>query len=212
LIARVLLLATLVNAGCGQRIVDGEFLGDATIRLNGLMQTYVGQPSHAVVGALWLGYGALLDRARGLEPAVLPISSYRFPPAFTCDVLDAPPSVGQYVTADDRVVPATMRLGRLLVLDDVDGDGRFALDDSGQLLPPDRLLAVAAHHALLFVDQVPDDRNALDGQILLNWEAVDHGYYVVELAATVAAPDLSARVVDAHAEVLFTTPTSPSSW
>jgi hypothetical protein len=194
--------------GCGQRLVDGAYLGDATTRLDGVMQALVAAPSRALVGAAWLGYSGLTAPRRGLEASVDRITSFEFPPRFTFDVLDPPPSTGPYATPDDVIVPAEIRLARLFVFDDVDGDGSFAVSDDGALVAPDQLLAVASSHLLLFVQEPPRDAAALDGTILANWEAASFGYHVIIVDPTVTPPTLSGRVAVDPTEIVFTQPAS----
>ena len=50
-----------------------------------------------------------------------------------------------------------MRIAQLVMLDDVDQDGRFALDADGHIEPPDLLLARAERHLLMFVARPPAD-------------------------------------------------------
>ena len=60
------------------------------------------------------------------------------------------------------------------MLDDVDQDGRFALDADGHIEPPDLLLARAERHLLMFVARPPADPGTLsrDGVFVKNWETV----------------------------------------
>jgi hypothetical protein len=203
----------LLASGCGQRVVDGEFLGDATLRLTGFMAARVRPPPRPLVGALWLGYDGLSQPLSGVETTVLPITSFDLS-GFTCDVLGAPPSAGQYLTADGSLIPASIRLARLFVFEDVDANGTFAVDGSGQLAAPDILLAVAASTALLFVEKPPPEPHALDAAHLFlgNWEAADFGYHLLQLDGPDATPDVAAHVIDARTQVAFTTPSLPVIW
>jgi hypothetical protein len=210
--ARSLIIIALVGAGCGQRIVDGQFLGDATIRLNAALHNGVGSP-RGLVGAVWLGYD-LAQPLSGVETEVLPISQYGYPPTFTCDVLGAPPSAGQYFAPDGTLVLATLRLGRLIMFEDGDGNNAFSLDDNGQLAPPDSLIAVAAQQALVFVGAPPADVHALDQQhqLLDNWEAAQLGYQVVSLAGPFSAPNTPATVIGSRTQVIFSAASLSMSW
>jgi hypothetical protein len=206
--------AILLAAGCGDRLVEGGYYGDATLRLHGVIGSALGDPSHAQVGAAWLGYSGLVDPTSGIDTAVLPITSVQFPTNFECDVLHAPPSAGRYAAHGGGIIPASIRLARLLLIDDVDQDGRFTLDDAAHVVPPDQLLATSDDHALLFVQQPPDHPAALDGAdaLLTNWEAADANYHVVELDTTVAKPDLSGRVVANDTHVFFTAPVAGAAF
>jgi hypothetical protein len=201
-----LLLAGLVAAGCGNRLVDGSYLGDATIRLHGVLGAPVGQPERARAGVVWLGYEALRQPTHGLETMLLPISATEFPSSFVCDALEAPPSVGRYVTAAGSYIPSFFRVGRLVLFDDVDGDGSFALDSEARVVAPDRLLAASQRHLLLYVDERPANPAALDGAdaLLSDWSDTVIGYQLVELDDTVALPDLSGHVVDRTTPIVFT--------
>ena len=115
--------------GCGDPLVDDHFLGDATIRLQGVLQGSVPVTAHPTVAVLWLGYSALADRALvGVESTVLPISRVEFPPRFSCDLLSPPPGAGAYALPSGLIVPAFVRLGLLVIFDDADQDGLTSAD------------------------------------------------------------------------------------
>jgi hypothetical protein len=206
----------LFVCGCGQRIVDGEYPGDAALHLNGIMEGDVGQPLRGMVGAAWIGYAGLVVPLMGLETATLPISSGPiFPPRLAFDALDAPPSAGQYLLPDGSLVPARVRLGRLIVFDDIDSDGTFSIGDDGRLRAPDRLLAMATQEALLFVEQPPANPAALDrAQLLIgNWEAAkSYGFHLVHLDGPPATPDLAAHVIAPTTAVTFRMPDDLPIW
>jgi len=208
--ARSLLFGmSLALAGCGNRLVGGDFLGDATLRLHGVMQASVGEPLSATVGALWLGYSALSDRSRGVETTLLPISSIEFPPNFQCDILDPPPSAGQYTTAAGEVVPSSIRLARLVLFDDLDHDGHFSVDAEGRIAPPDRLLARSESHLLLYVQRPLADPAPFAGKILDDWRSAFPGYHLVKLDPSASPPDLRGQIVDSETPVVFSQPQSP---
>jgi hypothetical protein len=196
------------NFGCGDPLVNGDFAGDATIHLAATVAVIVDRPERTRVGALWLGYSATRTPLAGIEPEVLPVSSVRFPPLFTFDVLAAPPSVGHYTTADARIVPCEARFARFILFDDVDGNGALAVDEQGRLAAPDRLLARASEHLLLFVSRLPEVRmlenGALDGALLTRWEDTSRGYHVVELDSSVPLPDFVGSIVSARTPIAFT--------
>lgn len=196
--------------GCGDRLVDGSFLGDAAIRLHGSFAATVPTPRSPAVGAVWLGFSALFNRRSGVETRTLPISAIEFPAAFTCDLLGAPPNTGYYQTARGDIIPSSIRIARLLVFDDVDQNGGFALDDGGRVLPPDQLLSRSESHALLFVTQEAADPHSLDGRdmILNNWTEAFPGYHIIALDPSVASPNLAGRVVGNDTKVVFTPPVS----
>jgi hypothetical protein len=198
-------LSAATAAGCGDRLVDGDFVGDATLRLRGVIGSPLVNPAHAMVGAAWLGYAGFIEPTAGIETTALPITSIQFPPNFECDVLDAPPSVGRYAAAGGGIIPASMRLARLLLFDDADTDGRFALDAEARVVAPDQLLAASTDFALLFVAQAPADPVAFDGAgaLLTNWEAAGSGYHVVALDPTAPKPALSGQVVANDTRVIF---------
>lgn len=203
---RVAQLAGVVAlaAGCGDRLVDGAYAGDATVRVHATAQlTLAAQRPR--VAALWLGYGAAFDPWQGVETTVLPVSSVGFPPSFTFDVLTAPPGAGRYATHDGRIVPAVVRFARFALFDDVDGDDALALDGAGAVAPPDRLLARAAQQVLLFVAQPATGAAALDGAdaLLTDWEDAGPGYHLVALDAAVTPPDFAGHVIAPDTFVVF---------
>jgi hypothetical protein len=206
----LLLAAAAGIAGCGDALVEGDYLGDATFRLNGLLATAVGQPKAAAIGAVWIGYAGLVTPGVPIETAVLPITEIRFPPNFVCEVLDRPPSTGRYAWGDS-FIPLFMRVAQLVMIDDVDQDGRFTLDAGGGIAAPDLLLARAERHQLLFVTQPPVDPAALDrdGVFVQNWEDVVAGYNLVEGGPLAMPAEAAGRVVRADSEVIFTGPPSP---
>jgi hypothetical protein len=198
----MILVSLVVVAGCGQRIVDGQFLGDAAIRLSGQVHD-VGQPSNPYVGALWLGYD-LASPLTGLDTAVLPIASTQVG-RVDFEILGAPPSAGQYLDGAGAIVPATMRIGRLIIFDDGDHDRTFTLDAAGNLTPPDCLLAMANAQALLYVAVPPSDPGALDAAHLFlgNWEVADVGYHLISLDGPATMPLATAQVIDSRWPVGF---------
>jgi hypothetical protein len=204
------LIVCLALAGCG-RIIDGQYLGDATIRLEAILPFDVGAPRHIAAGAVWLGYEGLIHPLVGIETSLLPINP-GVGTRFTCDVLGAPPSSGDYVTTGDALMPVQMRLGRLIVLDDSNGDGRFALDDTGALVPPDCLLAVAPTQALLYLPAPPDAATAATAPWLRDWHNAVAGHQLVQLDGDVATPDVAARLVGATTLVQFAPLTLPVAW
>jgi hypothetical protein len=197
------LLALL--GGCGDRLVDGRYKGQATLQIHGEMTASVGQPSAPAGGAIWLGYSALVAATPALETTVLPVSDIEFPPAFVCDVLSPPLSTGRYAWPG-QIIPAFIRVARLIVIDDVDQDGRFKIDAGGGVQPPDRLLATSAGALLLFVDRLPDDPSLLNGAFLDNWEDAVLGYNLVALDSGASPPSLTGRVVPPDAHVVFGLP------
>ena len=196
--------------GCGDRLVDGAFLGDAAIRFHGVLTAPVARPGEATVGAVWLGFSALSQRSSGIETRTLPISELKFPSNFTCDLLDTPPGTGYYQTARGVIIPSSLRIARLFVFDDADRDGRFALDASGLLVAPGRLLARSTRHGLIFVSAAPASPESYDGSgmILTNWEQALPGYHLIALDPAVASPDLSGAVVGNDTPVEFELPRS----
>ena len=205
-LTRSLLLVTIAGvSGCGDVLVDGDYLGDATFRMNGLLATSVGQPRSPAIGAAWVGYTGLVTPGVPIETSVLPITEIRFPPNFVCEVVDRPPSTGRYAWRD-TFIPAFMRVAQLVMLDDVDEDGRFALDADGNIEAPDLLLARAERHLLMFVTRLPADPGTLsrDGVFVQNWESVVEGYNLVEGGPLATPADAAGQVVRADSEVIFT--------
>ena len=206
---RAALVCLLLIAGCGDPLAGGDFSGDATIRLHATVTAALGDPTRARVGALWLGYDAADDPARGIETTTLPVSAVQFPPSFVCDVVGPPPSAGSYTTADHHIVPASIRLARLIVFDDADADGACALDGEGKLAGADVLLARAASHLLLFVERPPDDPAALQQAraLLTNWEEAPPGYHLLEVDPGSLPGEFLWRVVRSDTLIPFTAST-----
>lgn len=204
----------LGGSGCGQRLQGGDFAGDATVRLQGTVGAPVGDAARAQVGALWLGYAAAVDPQSGIETTTLPVTSIHFPPTFIFDVLGPPTSFGHYATHAGRIIPANLRIARLILFDDQDGDGQLAIGADGDIAPPDRLLARADADLLLFVDTPPADPAALDGAdaLISNWEDASRGYHLLALDSSVAPPDFRGRVIDAGAtSIVFVPPATPGA-
>ena len=199
------LSAVTLLGGCGDRVVDGGYKGQATLQLHGEMTVSVGQPNDPAGGAVWFGYSALVQPTPPLETSVLPVSDIEFPPEFVCDVLAPPLSTGRYAWPG-QIIPALIRIARLVVIDDVNRDGRFAVDDAGLVQAPDRLLAVSARELLLFVDRLPDEPRVLNGALLHNWQDAILGYNLIELDPDAAPPALVGRVVAPDTRVIFGLP------
>jgi hypothetical protein len=201
--ARLLCLSVMIVAGCGDGLVGGDFLGDATIRLRGSLPTVTSAVEHPLVGVVWLGYEALLHRTR----ATISTARVRpsLPPLFTFDVVDRPSSVGVYLENDGTPIDATIRLARLVFVDDVDGDGTLALDDNLVIAAPDRLIAEADRHLLLYFTRDPA-RSLEGGRLLDDWSAVREGANLIEREPAVAPPALRARVIAAETPVVFDLP------
>jgi hypothetical protein len=205
-VAAMALLTTAV--GCGDTLVGGDYLGDGTMRLHGIIAVSVDVPARPMVGAVWLGYSALVDPAAEPEPAAYPITSIGFA-NFEASVWRRPPSVGRYLLADGSILPATIRIARLVVFDDVDRDGRFAVTgNEDELAAPDRLLARSNDSALLFVRDAPVDADALNaaGVIVTNWNEASPGYHLVRLDNPPAAPALPGHIVTNEAPAIFVAP------
>jgi hypothetical protein len=203
---------TLLLAGCGDRMVDGHFLGDTTLRLHGSIGSVLGNPQHATVGAAWLGYTGLVDPAAGIETTVLPIAIVDFPSGFQCDILDPPPSAGRYALPGHGVVPAFVRLARLVLLDDANLDQRFAIDEALRLVLPDRLMARSDGFALLYVEKPPLDVAANSGLLLEDWTFATPGYHVLDLGPSSATTGFLARVVPNDTRVIFAATPSEQSF
>jgi hypothetical protein len=186
-------------------LVDGAYAGDATMHVHATAQVAIAA-QRPRVAALWLGYGAAFKPLQGIETTVLPVSSVDFPPSFTFDLLTAPPSAGRYATHDGRIVPAVVRFAHFVLFDDQDGDDALALDDTGAVVPPDRLLSRTDQHKLLFVAQPAIDPTALDGAdaLLTNWEDAGPGYHIVELDTAIAPPNFGGHVTGPSTFVVFT--------
>ena len=199
------LLTTTV--GCGDTLVDGEYLGDGTMRLHGIIAVSVDAPARPMVGAVWLGYSALVDPAAHAEPAAYPITSIGFA-NFEASVWSRPPSIA-VLYVDGSVLPATIRIARLVVFDDVDRDGRFSVTGpEGELAAPDRLLARSNDSALLFVRDAPVDADTSNaaGVIVTNWNEASPGYHLVRLDDPPAAPALPGHIVSNEAPAIFVAP------
>jgi hypothetical protein len=208
------LLALVVaglGAACGEPLVDGEYLGDGTMRLHGVIAVSVDAPARPMVGAVWLGYSALVDPAATAELAAYPITSIGFA-NFEASVWSRPPSVGRYLLADGSLLLATIRIARLIVFDDVDRDGRFTLvaTEAGksEVAAPDRLLARSNDSALLFVHETLADPEALNTArlIVTNWDQASPGYHLVRLDDPSTAPSFPGHIVTNEAPAIFVAP------
>lgn len=129
--------------GCGNPIEDGTFRGDVELRLRAVLAAPVlDETRYPLVGVVWLDYDALVERHGPSETSTLPISAFGVG-QFTFDVIERPPSVGNYLSAQGQVIPWPIRLGRLVLLADEDANGTFSVCDDGRLAAPDRLLSQA---------------------------------------------------------------------
>jgi hypothetical protein len=198
-----LLLASA--AACGDGMVDGHFLGDASLRLRGVIGKVPGDPQHALVGAVWLGYSGLVDPTSGIETTVLPIATLTFPNRFECEILDAPSSAGRYALPDLTTTPAYIRIARLILFNDTNDDQQFTLGAGRQVALPDQMVA-RADHALLYVEQAPEHPANYNGILIGNWEDAARGYHLVELEPSATDPTYLGKVVPNRADVLFTEP------
>lgn len=199
-------LALLLTApACGDGMVDGHFLGDASLRLRGVIGKVPGDSQHASVGAVWLGYLGLVDPGAGIETSVLPIADMTFPNRFTCEIVDAPPSAGRYALPDRTATPAFIRIARLILFDDTNDDRRFAVGADRQIALPDQLVA-RGDRAVLYVEQPPEYPAESNGKLFANWEAATPGYHLVDLqgSASAASSTTPGQIVSNDAEVLFT--------
>jgi hypothetical protein len=191
-------------AGCGNPVEDGTFRGDVELRLRGvLVAPVLEDTSHPLVGVVWLGYDALVDRHGPAETSTLPISAFSIG-HFTFDVIDRPPGVGNYLSAQGQVIPWPIRLGRLVVLDDHDADGAFSVGADGRVTAPDRVLVVCADSLLLYAGERPS--TALDGTLLTAWRDARAGYQLIHLQAEAPPPDVLGRVVVTDDPVVFVLP------
>jgi hypothetical protein len=202
---RAAALLLFFAAGCGDPLVRGSYLGDATIELVARTSGDLPKAGAPTAAALWLGYAGLAQQAGYGDVATLSIGPLTFPGTFTLDVLDGPPDTGVYASAGGGRIDGYLRLARLLLFDDRDHDGRARVDASGTLEPPDQLLATADHHLLVFVSRSVVDPSGLDGDpngLLTNWELGGRGYHLAEVAAT-SPPKGPGRIVPAHSTIDF---------
>jgi hypothetical protein len=207
----MLLAVALAGSGCGDTLADGEYLGDGTMRLHGIIAVSVGMPARPMIGAVWLGYSALADASAAAEAAAYPITSIGLA-EFEASVWSRPPSVGRYLLAGGSILPATIRIARLIVFDDADHDGRFTLagtgDGAADVAAPDRLLARSDDSALLFVQDPPADPAALNaaGLIVTNWGEASSGYHLVHLDGPAGAPAFPGHIVSNETPAVFVAP------
>ncbi len=188
-------------AGCG-RLVDGSYLGDATLTLHGVFRGVPTAIDHPLVVIKWLGFDALIDAAAPSDLSFLPLSVLQFPATFDADLLTAPPESGVYLASDHHPIGATLRIGQFFFGDDKDGDGAITLLLDNTAVAPDVVVGSAAHEVVLFVDQGPQDVAPLNraSELLSNWQGASHGYHVVELDSF---SPLHGAVVDNHQTITF---------
>jgi hypothetical protein len=197
-------VAVCALGGCGNALEDGTFRGDVELRLRAVLAAPVlDETRYPLVGVVWLGYDALVARHGPCETSALPISAFGVG-QFTFDVIERPPSVGNYLSARGQVIPWPIRLGRLVLLADEDADGTFAVRDDGRVAAPDRVLLAANGELLLYAGERPSV--ALDGTLLTDWRDARAGYQRIALQPEPPAPDVLGRVVTNDDPVVFGIP------
>lgn len=130
---RAVLLGLLATAACGDPIADGDYLGEPLFQLQGRI---VGDAGTSVIrrpylGLLWVNPLGV-DGSFEFVSSIVPITQPRFPGEFSINLFDAPPDRVHF-----PIGSADIALGMAVVLDDVNGDGRFELDPFAGIVPPD---------------------------------------------------------------------------
>jgi hypothetical protein len=175
---RALLGLLALLPACGDPLAPGDFLGTPRVHLAGTIKGnpgYTGTPARPRMGVLWsvggLGPDGGGDGDGGLSSAV----STSFPTQFQLDLFDAPEQLPTDV--DPLAGPlAGVGFGRLVVIDDVDGDGWFSFR-GGALAPPDLFIGAGPKHLILFVRRLGAPGEALR-QVIANPERLTTGYQV----------------------------------
>jgi hypothetical protein len=173
-LVRALLLATL--PACGDPLAAGDFLGTPSIHLVG---TIKGNPGYATVphrprmGVLWVPLGGPGLEGTGTLASAVTTS---FPSQFQLDLFDAPERSPGEIRAADGPLEALMGFGRLVVVDDVDEDGRFSYS-GGALTPPDQFIGAAPKHVVLYTDRIGAPGPALR-RFMANPERLSIGYQI----------------------------------
>ena len=145
----------LLASACGDPIVDGDYLGEPLFRVSGRIE---GDAGTSRIHSPWLAmlWAELQDGEVG-EPRLIvtmaPISDHRFPGSFTIDFYDVPPPSVQMPLLGHRVA-----MGIAVVVDDVDGNGRFEVDPVVGVIPPDRMFGWAQDQTILYVAEVGSER------------------------------------------------------
>jgi hypothetical protein len=178
----------LLAAACGDPLAPGGFLGTPRIHLTGLIKGnpgYAGQPARPRMGVLWGAPGGPpADATASLASAV----STSFPTQFQLDLFDAPERPPGEIRSSDGKLEAVMGLGRLVAVDDVDGDARFAVA-GGMIVPPDLYIGAAPRHVVLYADGPGLPGPALR-RLLANPERLGAGYQIGRgLCGEDGAPD-----------------------
>ena len=189
-------------------MADGDFRGDIELRVRGLLSTpvVVGDPEQVLVGVVWLDYDALTAPSTHLalpETSTVPIVSFALI-HFTFDLLDKPPSVGNYRSAQGDVIPWSIRLGRLILFVDTNGDRSFAMNADGTVAAPDRILAASDETLLLFAQtRAP---GMADERLLAPGQDARSGYQLIQRMFDPSAPNLLGQVVVDDTPVVFGAP------
>jgi hypothetical protein len=161
---------------CGDPLAPGDFLGTPSIHLVGTIKGnpgYATPPHRPRMGVLWVPPGAA-----GLEGTGTLASSVTtsFPSQFELDLFDAPDRSPGEIRASDGPLEALMGLGRLVVVDDVDEDGRFTVSD-GVVTPPDLFIGAAPKHVVLYTEQISARGTALE-RLIANPDRLVLGYQI----------------------------------
>jgi hypothetical protein len=169
-----LVLAAL--ASCGDPLAPGSFLGTPWIRLGGTLKGNPGydtMPVRPRMGVLWNPPGEPALDGRGQLASTVSIS---FPTTFELDLFDAPERPPGEIRAQGGALEAVMGFGRLVAVDDVDGNNQFTMV-GGALEPPDLFIGAGPKHVVLYADKIGSVGAALN-RLIANPERLTIGYQV----------------------------------
>jgi hypothetical protein len=174
--AALIIAALAPLAACGDPLAPGSFLGTPRLHLGGTIKGNPGYgptPARPRMGVLWSPpTEPSTDGSGSLASAV----STTFPAQFELDLFDAPERPPGEIRAQGGPIEALMGFGRLVAVDDVDGDGRFTIA-AGTIAPPDLFIGAAPKHVVVYTDSVGAPGPALR-RLVANPETLSPGYQV----------------------------------
>ncbi|WP_373048631.1 hypothetical protein [Vulgatibacter sp.] len=147
---RVSALLALALAACGDPLASGDYAGEPLIELRGQIIGDAGTSKilRPHLGVVWIDPMSWEFNA---VTSLSPITEARFPGDFTTSLFEPPPA-----DAFIELGGARYAVGLAIVVDDVNGDGKFAveqqLDSAGRIgiEPPDLMFGVNLWEPLLY--------------------------------------------------------------
>lgn len=147
---------------CGDAMVDGSYLGEPHLRVEGMFRGSTGEATiHAPqLGIIWATPDGNHEIAK-LDIRLTAIFADPLATTFSFEVWDLPPRSALVPICGTRIATGT-----LAVYDDVNRDGRIDLefdDESLRVVAPDKALGMGDFYYLLYVEDSIEDCEFLPG-------------------------------------------------